>query len=323
MSPQTKRYWFTLIEILIAIVIIGILIVILIPRILGTQFKTRDATRLTDMRTISNAIIIYSADHNGSYPPAFSNQLTQWWVLLLVSTKPINSPLISATTTHEQNEGTIEMIWEALSAYLSTLPHDPAKKWIAVYSYTNTQCKNTGTSYAYYRNNENTKYAITAISETHAGNTTNCMGTIDETSGPYTTMTFSKVQWSNNEEYQTLQNTYYDSADRTSRSCFDFINGTISNYDNQCPKEVIIPMQIDQKEVTNIASNTFYGDQIISVAIPESVIMIGHNVFTNNGPGRNSNDIIDFIPNTNQLRQLEGINRIKQNIKKNPSDPIN
>lgn len=59
---------FTLIELLIVIVIIGILAVALIPRLTWSQWRARDVARKADLRQIENALALYSADNNGNYP---------------------------------------------------------------------------------------------------------------------------------------------------------------------------------------------------------------------------------------------------------------
>ena len=61
------KKWFTLIEMLIVIVIIGILSVSLIPRVMGIQARARDTAREVDMRNIAVAIELYAID-NGEYP---------------------------------------------------------------------------------------------------------------------------------------------------------------------------------------------------------------------------------------------------------------
>lgn len=59
---------FTLIELMIVIVIIGILVTTLVPRITGTQGRARDTGRLADLNQISQAAEVYLDDF-GSYPP--------------------------------------------------------------------------------------------------------------------------------------------------------------------------------------------------------------------------------------------------------------
>jgi len=57
---------FTLIELLIVVTIIGILAVALVPRIIGSSAKARDARRMTDVQTIASGLEYYLLE-NGNF----------------------------------------------------------------------------------------------------------------------------------------------------------------------------------------------------------------------------------------------------------------
>lgn len=65
MSKNLKK-GFTLIEMLIVVVIIGILAAALIPRLQGIQGRARDTKRKADLSQIGTAAAVYKSD-NGSY----------------------------------------------------------------------------------------------------------------------------------------------------------------------------------------------------------------------------------------------------------------
>ncbi len=71
-----KRDGFTLIEVLIATVIIAILAAIALPKISGTKEKAYDATAVADLRHLIEASEAYFAD-NLEYPTALAD-LTDW-----------------------------------------------------------------------------------------------------------------------------------------------------------------------------------------------------------------------------------------------------
>ncbi|MEI7477654.1 MAG: prepilin-type N-terminal cleavage/methylation domain-containing protein [bacterium] len=69
-----KQKSFTLIEMLIVVVIIGILAAALIPRLQSVQARARDTKRVADIHQISTAFEIYKEDNGGSY----ASFTTQW-----------------------------------------------------------------------------------------------------------------------------------------------------------------------------------------------------------------------------------------------------
>ncbi len=58
---------FTLIEMLIVIVIIGILAAALVPRLISVQGRARDTKRKADLQQIGSALAIYKTD-NATFP---------------------------------------------------------------------------------------------------------------------------------------------------------------------------------------------------------------------------------------------------------------
>jgi len=62
-----KRHGFTIVELLIVIVVIGILAAISLVAYSGVQQRGRDSARLSDLSKITKALEMYRTD-NGSYP---------------------------------------------------------------------------------------------------------------------------------------------------------------------------------------------------------------------------------------------------------------
>ena len=62
-----KKNGFTLIELLVVVAIIGILATVVLSSLSSARESARDARRLSDIKTIQNALEIYHLE-NGSYP---------------------------------------------------------------------------------------------------------------------------------------------------------------------------------------------------------------------------------------------------------------
>lgn len=100
MNAKNKNKWFTLVEVIVVVVIIGILVASLLPKIQSLQWRTRDTKRKTDIYTISNALETYYLD-KGKYPHSFS------WIYI------------------SSNNNPTERIPDLLESHLSSLPVDP------------------------------------------------------------------------------------------------------------------------------------------------------------------------------------------------------
>lgn len=108
---KSTQNGFTLIEIMVVIVIIGILATLVVPKIMGRPDEARIVSAKHDVSTLVQALKLYKLD-NGRYPT------TEQGLNALVS-KPSTDPL--------------PMNWK-LGGYLDKLPQDP---WGIAYQYSN------------------------------------------------------------------------------------------------------------------------------------------------------------------------------------------
>jgi general secretion pathway protein G len=134
-----KEGGFTLLELLIVIVIIGILALLIIPNITSAPKKARDTQRKTDMRAVQKALEEYFVSAN-AYPTA-------------ATATPLATSLtaLSAGTTPP----------------LKTIPQDPKNTGVYVYNYTSTDGQ-TYTLHACLENGSDTGAST--------NNDTNCTG---------------------------------------------------------------------------------------------------------------------------------------------------
>lgn len=82
-----KQQGFTLLELLIVIVIIGILALIIVPGLASGPKRARDAQRKSDMRAVKNALETYYNDNN-SYPAGDYAGLTSYLVNAYIPSMP-------------------------------------------------------------------------------------------------------------------------------------------------------------------------------------------------------------------------------------------
>jgi len=100
---------FTLIELLIVIVIIGILATALIPRLTWSQARARDMVRITHLQQLQTALELYR-NENGKYPGAghYVNVIGLW---------------CTHTTSHIIRTSVFNVNF--IKNYISSLPFDP------------------------------------------------------------------------------------------------------------------------------------------------------------------------------------------------------
>lgn len=126
-SPSTKNSGFTIVELLIVIVIIGILAAITIVAYNGIQQRSRDSKRLSDVAAITKALELYYID-NGEYPyGSGSTSMSGTW----------------STTA----DASWQNLATRLKSYMASLPSDPIST-----PNVDLRTSSTGNNYAYYGN---------------------------------------------------------------------------------------------------------------------------------------------------------------------------
>lgn len=91
------RQGFTLLELLIVIIIIGVLAILIIPNLISGPARARDSQRKADLQTIKNSLEGYYNDNN-SYPVS------------------------------------LEILTQGTAPYIKTLPTDPKTKTAYIYT---------------------------------------------------------------------------------------------------------------------------------------------------------------------------------------------
>lgn len=98
MTFKNKK-WFTLIEMLIVIVIIGILAAAIIPRLNSARGRANDVARKADLNQVATALITYQID-NSRFPSSgttidqISNELIAWG-MTSIPKDPANTDIFS------------------------------------------------------------------------------------------------------------------------------------------------------------------------------------------------------------------------------------
>ncbi len=76
MSQRKRNSGFTLVEILIVVVILGILAAIVIPQFTSASESARASSLSSTLQTIRSQLELYQVQHNGDYPTAL--QMVAW-----------------------------------------------------------------------------------------------------------------------------------------------------------------------------------------------------------------------------------------------------
>jgi len=115
LSPKTNiRKAFTLIEILIVVVILGILAAVVVPQFTNASEDANDAAVRTQLQTLRGQIELYRAQI-GSDPTLIG--ITQWTQLIendYLMVAPMN-PLTSSTSVAAEAAENLGWVWRAKS----------------------------------------------------------------------------------------------------------------------------------------------------------------------------------------------------------------
>lgn len=102
-SLKRKESGFTIVELLIVIVVIGILAAIVVTTFTGVQKKGRDADRKSDVNAIYSQVEVYFAE-NAKYPTLANLQDATW---RSANVKGLSSAAITAPGQTEDADGTL------------------------------------------------------------------------------------------------------------------------------------------------------------------------------------------------------------------------
>ena len=127
------KKWFTLIELIIVIVVIGILSAALLPKVIGIQARARDVQRRTDQQTIATALMLYYTD-NKIFPTGECNASVEYVNTVNPKICKWNQPYATTGFT-EYSFLETGFLNQLEQLYLTSVPKDPLhpKK---TYSYT-------------------------------------------------------------------------------------------------------------------------------------------------------------------------------------------
>jgi general secretion pathway protein G len=165
---RNKFSGFTIVELLIVIVIIGILAALVVVAYSGIQNRAKAAQYQTDAQTIMKKAEAYAADNSGAYPTIAGNFSGQ------LASLPTN---ISIAFTTSASNAVVNTVGSG-----TTNPTSPSAITNALYqnttsglkTYTVKTCNTGGGLLIYYPDPTNSAATNAAVKTTSAGNVASC-----------------------------------------------------------------------------------------------------------------------------------------------------
>lgn len=121
---QRVRKAFTLVEILIVVVILGILAAIVVPQFTSASQEAQAGNVATQLQTIRSQIELFRVKNNGNYPASLIAGGATAWDDLLPNATGGNNEYMRTPPVNPRTSSSSVVIGDALSA------SDPAEGWI-------------------------------------------------------------------------------------------------------------------------------------------------------------------------------------------------
>jgi general secretion pathway protein G len=110
-TVRNARRGFTLVEILIVVIILGILAAIVIPQFSNASNDARKSSLVSQLQTLRSQIQLYSLQHTDQLPPSLKNPTATPWAEMTVKTNadhtttgtPVLGPYLQATPVNSLN----------------------------------------------------------------------------------------------------------------------------------------------------------------------------------------------------------------------------
>ncbi len=124
MRTRVRRA-FTLIEILIVVVILGILAAIVVPQFTNASQDAQISNVQTQLQTIRSQIELYRVRNNGAYPTFLTDQWTDLVSPDYLRGAPVN-PRTNSSTIAAAEGANVGWVWDAATNEISAAYFDEA-----------------------------------------------------------------------------------------------------------------------------------------------------------------------------------------------------